>query len=287
MQSKKNILLSICLLLSFQSFSRNYYVDVIGGNDSNNGLTQSAAWRTLAKVSGFAFEAGDIISFKSGQRFIGTLTISASGKPGKPVIYTTYGGKAPAIIDGAGDSTAVYSYNKEYIEIRNLSVTNSRKGEIKIDDLFNGIYIVNENAGVLHHIHFDNIRVFNVNSTHIAKDDGKTDQSRYHGGVQFYTKGNSVRSNFDDVLITNSVFENLSRTGFNFRSDWDDRAAYSRFGDSIGKGLTDNWTPNTSVVFRNNQFKNIAGNGLIVRVAVNALIEHNLFDSCGKYISGN
>lgn len=287
MQSIKNIFLCICLLVTLQSFSRNYYVDAIAGNDSNNGLSPAAAWKTVAKVSGFIFQPGDIVSFKSGQQFIGVLAISASGKAGKPIVYTTYGGKVQAIINGGGDSTAVYSYNKEYIEIRNLAVTNFRKGEIRIDDLFNGIYIVNENAGVLHHFHFDKIKVFNVNSTHIAKDDGKFDQSRYHGGVQFYTKGNSKRSNFDDVLVTNSEFENLSRTGFNFRSEWDDRAAYSKFGDSIGKGMTDNWTPNTKVVFRKNYFKNIAGNGLIVRVAVNALIEHNLFDSCGKYISGN
>jgi hypothetical protein len=55
---------------------------------------------------------------------------------------------------------------------------------------------VNEDAGTLNHIHFDNIKVFNVNSTHIAKDEGKTDQSRFHGGVQFHTRGNKVRSNF-------------------------------------------------------------------------------------------
>jgi hypothetical protein len=156
-----------------------------------------------------------------------------------------------------------------------------------VNDLFNGIYIVNQDAGTLHHFHFDNIKVFKVNSTHIAKDEGKTDQSRYHGGVQFYTQGNKVRSNFDDVLVTNSTFEELGRTGFNFRSDWDDRSSRSNFGDSIGKGLTDNWTPNTKVIFRSNVFRNIAGNGLIVRVAVDALIEKNLFDSCGKFISGN
>lgn len=280
-------LLAIALLIATGAFSQNYYVDAATGNDRNKGTTPEKAWKSLAKVSGFRFQPGSVISFKSGQRFTGTLLISSSGQAGKPIVYTSYGGEEPAIIDGNGDSAAVYCYNKEFIEFRNMAVTNFRKGEIGIDDLFNGIYIVNEDAGVLHHFHFDKLRVFNVNSTHIAKDDGKTDQSRYHGGVQFYTRGNKKRSCFDDVLVTNSVFEHCSRTGFNFRSDWDDRSAYSRFGDSIGRGLTDNWTPNTGVVFRHNRFSNIAGNGLIVRVAVDALIEYNLFDSCGKYISGN
>ena len=284
---KKILLTVIYIVFAMSCFSQQYFVDADKGNDNNNGLSPAKAWRTLEKVSSTPFKPGARIAFKSGQRFKGILHVSSSGKEGAPVTYTTFGGANAAIIDGNGDSTAIYSFNKEYIDIVNLAVTNFRSREIGMNDLFNGIYIVNKDAGTLHHFHFDKVKVFKVNSTHIPKDEGKTDQSRYHGGVQFYTMGNTVRSSFDDVLVTNSHFENLSRTGFNFRSDWDDRAAYSKFGDSIGKGLTDNWTPNTRVVFRNNQFKNVAGNGLIVRVAVNALIEHNLFDSCGKIISGN
>jgi hypothetical protein len=281
------ILSLICLAFTASAFCKTYYVDAKSGYDNNNGLSTKSPWKTLSKVSTTLFNSGDRIAFKSGERFLGTLIISTSGKPEAPITYTTYGGTQPAIIDGNGDSAAIYSYNREYIELRHLAVTNFRKGTITENDLFNGIYIVNQDAGTLHHFHFDRLYVFNVNSTWIAKDEGKTDRSRYHGGVQFQTIGNKIRSNFDDVLVTNSTFENLSRTGFNFRSDWDNRAAYSQFGDSIGKGVRDNWTPNTKVVFRKNQFKNIVGNGLIVRVAVNALIEYNLFDSCGKTISGN
>ncbi|MDP4240523.1 MAG: right-handed parallel beta-helix repeat-containing protein [Bacteroidota bacterium] len=275
------------LLLISPSFSATYYVDAYNGNDSNNGLTAKSSWKTLSKVSNTSFRPGDIISFKSGQLFKGVLVLSSSGSSSAPISYTTYGGKQKAIIDGNGNSAAVYSYNKQYIELRNIAVTNFKEGLIKDNDLFDGICIVNHDFGTLHHFYFDNIRVFNVNSTHIPKDEGKTDQSRFHGGVLFYTTGNKLRSNFDDVMVTNSVFENLSRTGFNFRSDWANRTAYSKFGDSIGGGKTDNWTPNTKVVFRKNIFKNIAGNGLIVRVAKSALIEHNLFDSCGQVISGN
>ncbi|MEO5947217.1 MAG: hypothetical protein ABIP79_10415 [Chitinophagaceae bacterium] len=284
---KRVFFFSILLTLVSSAVGRDYYVDAMNGSDNNNGISAKTAWKSLDKVSNAIYLPGDKISFKSGQRFEGMLTISSSGKEGLPLTFTTFGGKEPAIIDGKGGSAAVYSHNKEYIVLSNLAVTNFREGTITIDDLFNGIYIVNEDAGTLHNFHFDNIKVFNVNSTHIFPDEGKTDKSRFHGGVQFYTIGNKVRSNFDDVLITNSTFENLGRTGFNFRSDWDDRSANSKFGDDIGKGRTDNWTPNTNVIIRKNYFKNIAGNALIVRVAVDPLVEHNLFDSCGKYISGN
>ncbi|MEJ7691863.1 right-handed parallel beta-helix repeat-containing protein [Daejeonella sp.] len=280
------ILCPIFLLLAKSGYCEKYYVDALKGSDSNKGLSANTAWKTLDKVSKSTFGPGDQIFFRAGQIFKGSLLIS-SGTAGKPLKYESYGSGSPAILDGEGGQYAIAAYNKEHFELRNLAVTNFRNGVVSKEDVFDGIYIQNENAGTLSHIHFDNIRVFNVNSTHIPKDEGKLDQSRYHGGVQFYTKGSKVRSNFHDVLIQNSTFEKLGRTGFNFRSDWDDRLAYSKFGDDIGNGIKDNWTPNTGVVIRKNIFRNIAGNGLIVRVANKALIESNLFDSCGVKISGN
>ncbi|MEO7309580.1 MAG: right-handed parallel beta-helix repeat-containing protein [Chitinophagaceae bacterium] len=284
---KHVFLMTVCFLFLMKGNCKDFYVDAVAGNDNNNGLSKNVAWRTLEKVSNNSFTPGDIIAFKTGQRFVGTLHINSSGTEFRPLIYTTFGGATPSIIDGNGDSTSIYCLNHQYINLTNLAVTNFRNGVVTKDDVFTGIRIINQDAGTLHHFHLDSVRVYNVNSTHIAKDEGKNDQSRFYGGVLFYTRGDKVRSNFDGVMITHSSFENLSRTGFNFRSDWDRRSAFSKFGDSIGKGMTDNWTPNTHVVFRDNHFKNIAGNGLIVRVATGALIEHNLFDSCGVIISGN
>lgn len=283
----KPVLVTILIHISMLSAATNYYVDIVNGNDNAVGTSPRAPWKSLSKVNNQVFLPGDRISFRSGQHFKGKLIISSSGTASRPVIYTTYGGNTAAILDGEGGDYAVYSYNKAGFELRNLAVTNFRKGEVGKEDVFDGILIINEDAGVLDHIHFDKIRVFNVNSSHLPKDEGKTDQTRYHGGVLFYTRGNKVPSSFNDILVTNSVFEQLGRTGFNFRSDWDDRAAYSKFGDDIGKGVKDNWVPNTKVVFRENMFRQIAGNGLIVRVAKGALIEKNLFDSCGTKISGN
>ena len=102
---------------------RNNYVDAIDGNDKNSGVSPLSAWKTLAKISVTIFKPGDVIAFESEQRFIGILSISSSGNKGAAILYTTYGGSTPAIIDGNGDSTAIYSYNKQYLEIKNLSIT--------------------------------------------------------------------------------------------------------------------------------------------------------------------
>ena len=150
LQFYKNIFTCTILLLAVMSVAgRNYYVDAIDGNDKNGGVSPLSAWKTLAKISVTIFKPGDVIAFKSEQRVIGILSISSSGNKGAAILYTTYGGSKPAIIEGNGDSVAIYSYNKQYLEIKNLSITNFRKGIIKVDDLFNGIYIVNEDAGTL------------------------------------------------------------------------------------------------------------------------------------------
>ena len=56
---------------------------------------------------------------------------------------------------------------------------------------------------------------------------------------------------------------------------------------SIRPGERDNWTPTTNLVIRNNLLEHIGGNGVIVRVAKNPLVEHNRVFYAGEDISGN
>ncbi len=51
--------------------------------------------------------------------------------------------------------------------------------------------------------------------------------------------------------------------------------------------VIDNWVPSEEITMRGNRFENINGNGLIVRVARNALVEQNNFKYCGSTLSGN
>jgi hypothetical protein len=72
-----------------------YYVDNIVGNDGNTGLSTSAPWKTLAKVNGFTFVSGDIVSFKCGGRFSGATLKGQSN-----ITYNSYGTGAKPVIDG-------------------------------------------------------------------------------------------------------------------------------------------------------------------------------------------
>ena len=260
-----------------------YYLDGINGNDANDGKSSVAAWKTLNKINTSNLSTGAKILFKSGQTFNGVLNISNNGTAASPVVCGVYGGTDPATINGKGQPFTIFSYNRSYIELKNLVVTNFRTGTITAADAFSAIYFINENAGTLNHIHIENVRVDSVNSS----SDVDASTSVYHGGIQFYSTGNLIPSCYNDVLIQGCTFQHLSRTGCDFRSDWDLRNVNTSFGDNLGDGRTDNWTPNKNVQIKNNLFRQIAGNGLIVRVAFKALIEGNLFDSCGTDISGN
>ena len=83
-----------------------YYIDVINGNDSNAGTSNTSAWKTLAKVSSIAFSAGDNILFKRGQVFFAekSFTIKNGGAEGNPIIYGAYGSGDKPIITSVKNS---------------------------------------------------------------------------------------------------------------------------------------------------------------------------------------
>lgn len=78
-----------------------YYVDASNGNDNNNGLSESAAWATLARVNVTKLVPGDTVLFKRGEIWRETLLISNSGIPGKPITFGAYGVGINPLFGGA------------------------------------------------------------------------------------------------------------------------------------------------------------------------------------------
>jgi hypothetical protein len=71
-----------------------YYVDSQDGNDSNTGLSQNQAWRSLEKVDNTKLYPGDSVRFKRGVEFTGTLYINNSGNTDNYITVTDYGNPA-------------------------------------------------------------------------------------------------------------------------------------------------------------------------------------------------
>jgi len=89
----KKILILIFLISSIIVSAANHTVG-IGGT-----------FTTIAQVNAHTFVAGDSISFKRGETFYGTLTISQSGISGNPIVITAYGTGNNPIITGLSTVT--------------------------------------------------------------------------------------------------------------------------------------------------------------------------------------
>ncbi len=81
-----------------------YYVDATGGNDSNDGLSQGTAWRTIGKALSSGDETNATILFKRGETFSSNskMVINAAG----PGLIGAYGTGAKPIIS-ASNTTGV------------------------------------------------------------------------------------------------------------------------------------------------------------------------------------
>jgi len=101
----KKLFFLVSIILSCNVFAKNYFV-ANSGSDSNDGLTEATAWKTLNKVNANVnvFTPGDIILFKGGDQFYGTLIILNKNE----ITITSYG-SGKAIITG-GEKITGWTY---------------------------------------------------------------------------------------------------------------------------------------------------------------------------------
>jgi hypothetical protein len=102
----------VCLLVSAAGWAATYYVDATGGLDTNDGLSAATAWKTVAKVNGSTFAAGDQILFKRGGVWNESLVPPSSGASGNPIIFDAYGtGEAPTLTGYVSLPTASWTFD--------------------------------------------------------------------------------------------------------------------------------------------------------------------------------
>lgn len=140
-----------------------YYIDSVDGDDTNPGTSPSLAWKSLNKVNATTFKPGDSILFKAGGVWKGTLHPKGSGVEGQPIKIDRYGDGPKPLIAGDGADAAVYFYNQEYWEVRNLEITNyaATEGERR------GIHVAGNSGGwnnpkVYRHFVFEHLDIHSV-----------------------------------------------------------------------------------------------------------------------------
>jgi parallel beta-helix repeat protein len=115
---------TLCVLsifvISSSVFAATFYVDAANGNDSNNGLSETTTWKTIAKVNASRFNPGDQILFKRGELWREQLTVPSSGTSDKLITFGSYGvGSQPSIY--GSENVSDWHYDTGYVYASQLS----------------------------------------------------------------------------------------------------------------------------------------------------------------------
>jgi hypothetical protein len=236
-----------------------FYVDSVSGNDLHAGSAPASAWKTLAKVNATILKPGDRVLLKSGGRWTGQLVPRGSGAAGAPVIIDRYGkGPLPRIDAEGSFEDAVRLYNVQFIEVRNLEVTN--RGERSANR--RGVHIFLDNFGTGKHIVVSGLYVHDVNGSN-----GDGDNAKDNGGIIFRTNGDKTPSRFDGLLIERNIVWKVDRSGIAAQSYHWPRTR---------------WFPSLHVVIRDNFVNDIGGDGIVPWVTDGVLVEHNVALHCNR-----
>lgn len=244
--------------MEVQAANTSYYVDCSAAGNGNG--TQASPWNTLTSVNKTTFGAGDQILFKRGATCTGTLSPKGSGGVGSPLVMDAYGSGNKPIIAGNGATDAVFLYNQQYIEIRNLEVTNNSATASNR----RGIYIVLENFGIGQYYRLTNLSVHNVKGTD-TKDGGGS------AGIMFEVKGTTTQTKFNDVILNGNEVFTIDRSGIIFWSSWQKRPEIAACSGTCG-----NWYPATNIIIRNNTVYDVGGDGIVPHHTSGALVERNV-----------
>ncbi len=111
----------------------NYYVDSVGGSDSNSGTAMSSPWKTLTNVNSRTFSPGDAVNFKRGSFWSGGLMIRSSGVQGKPITYRDYGTGTAPIFENPGQYNQAIRVYGSWVVVQGLLVRNAGEAGVRIE----------------------------------------------------------------------------------------------------------------------------------------------------------
>lgn len=99
-----------------------YFVDCNSGLDSNQGTSDTAAWKTLSRVTAATLQPGETVKLKSGCTFTDNIVLKESGTAASPIVITTYGEGVPPIIQSSQSGRMPVDIYGSYIVVDGLTL---------------------------------------------------------------------------------------------------------------------------------------------------------------------
>lgn len=285
-----------------------YYVSTIHGKDRNDGKSEDEPFYSLQKINDLQLKPGDKVLLECGSVFTdGYLHLyGQSGSPENPILIDQYGKGADPVIQTNGQgvwfqnygkqldsathvfrgyvSSAILLYDTEYIEIRNLEITNGKpeiETEYNAADVMNrtGVAAVAQDKGTIEHIYLDGLNVHDVVGN-------VYDKHMNNGGIYFtvfqpHNETETGVSRYDDVRIENCSVIRTNR--------WGIAVGYTAYHHKFtGKEISDSSIREfgaTNVVVRNNYVKDSGGDAITMMYCDRPLVEYNVSDGAAQQIN--
>lgn len=243
---------------------------------------------SLQQVNELQLEPGDHVFFKRGSVCDGSLQPQGSGEAGAPIVMDAYGDAADEKphIRGGGVEETILLHNQEYWELRNLQVSNIDSDPAEqYSHERRGVVIALEDFG-----QGDYYRVVGLD-VHDVYGEGKKDLGG-SGGIQLEVYANADEAQrektwFNDVVIEDNTVENVNRSGINMSTAWKCRPENGWDGCPPADRQKLVWTPSTGLVIRGNTVKNVGGDGIVVQMNKDALVEHNVVSDVANRPNGS
>ncbi len=220
------------------------YVSSTTGKDTNDGLSPATAFQSVSKVNSLSLLPGDTLFFKSGDSFVGKLSIiNESGSSEKPILISNYGEGNLPVLDGDGYLSTIHVINSGYLHFSNLEIKNdggpAKPGDSEI--LRYGMYIENTftDGTFFEHYRLNNLTFKNIYPTVEVTDDDNTGVNG-HAIITSGSWGDDIHpARFKDMSIENCFFTRTAR-----------HATYFKAVDNL--------------IIKNNLFEHVGGAGMVI-----------------------
>ncbi|MFE2934336.1 hypothetical protein ACFXG0_27340, partial [Streptomyces sp. NPDC059278] len=193
------------------------YVDCSADTSTQTG-SSAFPWRSLDQVNGLTLKTGSRILLKRGSRCTGTLAPNGSGREGDPMVIGAYGSGAKPVIDGGGNPETLLLKNTQWVEARDLEITNSgNPGRNK-----RGVRVQLQDFGTGTHYRLTGLDIHDI----LGDDTKGTEGS---AGILFSVTGSAVPTKFDDVVVSGNTVTTVDREGIYFASTWNNRPVHGDY----------------------------------------------------------
>ncbi len=289
-------LIFILLLMCFSGrvSAVSYYVDDVGGSDVNIGTSINFPIKSISKVNSLAISPGDVVSFKRGGSWSGTIDTARSGTDGNPIVYTAYGnGSAPVLTNPcSGCYSNVFVIRGSWIVIKDLYLKDTHHAAIilragssnvtisdnEISNTGIGIFLQTSNHTVSRNTIHDLQMV--VNNTSNPDDDyganGIWLEHSDNNEISYNTCKNCRAPSFDYGFDGGFVEFWTGNNNNNIHHNWvENTNGFIEIGGNDPGGTVSNNTISYNVLYNNLGFGCLHTDGNFRASVDNLIIEHN------------